>query len=45
MKETLELLVDAMTMKNHDHTTIEVYENGELVHSDTDNTGWAQVSY
>ena len=32
-----------MTMKSHGHITIEVYENGELVHSDTDNTGWAQV--
>jgi DNA-binding NarL/FixJ family response regulator len=36
---------NAMTMKSHAHITIEVYENGELVHSDTDNTGWAQVSY
>jgi hypothetical protein len=45
MEKNLELLVDAMTMKNHDHTTIEVYENGELVYSDTHNMGWAQVSY
>ncbi len=34
-----------MTMKSHGHITIEVYEIGEVVHSDTDNTGWAQVSY
>jgi hypothetical protein len=39
------LLVDAMTMKSHANVSIGVYEDGELVHQDTDSSGWAQVSY